>query len=98
LRQRFARIAALLGTVVYQAVFANVEIARAGAATPMVLAPLRNVVLEIVDARVAALLHRAHRGVNLALLVAQRLQLAAAIVDDPHGRREAQLERAPSDR
>jgi len=59
---------------------------------------VRDVVLEMVDARVAALLHRAHRRVHLALLVAQGLQLPTAIVDDPYRRSEAQFQGAPANR
>src|ERR1051326_2734033 len=97
LGERLGRIAALLRAVVHQAVLADIEVAGAGTAAPVVLLAVRDVVLEIVDARVAALLHGAHGSVDLALLVAERLQLAFAIVDDPDRRGEAQLQRAPSD-
>ena len=98
LAERLAGVAALLRAVVHQAVFADVEVAGAGAAAPVVLLAVRDVVLEIIQARVAALLHRLHGGVDFALLVAERLQLAVAVVDDPDGRGEAELERALADR
>jgi len=81
----------------HQAVFADVEVARAGAAPPVVLLAVRDVVLEIVELRVAAFFHGAHGHVDFALLVAQGLQLAAAIVYDPHRRGEPQFQRAPAD-
>jgi hypothetical protein len=48
LRQWFGGIAALLRAVVDEAVFANVEVAGAGAALPLVLDPLGDVVLELI--------------------------------------------------
>ena len=95
--ERNAGIAALLRAVVHQAVFADVEIARAGAAAPVVRLALRNVVLESVDAREAALFHGLHLVIDAALFFAERLQLAAAIVDDSDRRTEAQLDRALAD-
>src|SRR5579883_3122934 len=64
---------------------ADVEIARPGAAPPLVGTPLRDVVLERIDAREAALLQRLHLLIHRALLRVQRLQLPAAVVDDPDG-------------
>ena len=66
--QRNTGIAALLRAVVDKAVLADVEIARAGAAPPVVRLGLRNIVLEGVDAGEAALLHRFHFVVYGALL------------------------------
>ena len=76
----------------HQAIFANVEIARACAAAPLIGTALRNVVLEAVDAREAALLHGLHLVVDTALFVIQRLQLAGAVVNDPDGRAETQAQ------
>jgi hypothetical protein len=56
-----------------------------------------DVVLEVVEPRVAALLHRLHRAVDFALVLAQRLQLAAAVVDNSNSRGEAELQRALPD-
>jgi len=83
---------------VHQAVFADVEVARSRAAAPVVLHSVSDVVLKPVKARVAALFHGSHGGVSFTLLVAERLQLPAAIVDNPHRGAEPQFERAPADR
>src|SRR5579885_3039482 len=48
-------------------------------------APRRDVVLERIDAREAALFQRLHLLIHRALLRVQRLQLPAAVVDDPDG-------------
>src|SRR6266852_4657099 len=85
-RERHSGIATLLRTVVNQAVFADVEIARPGAATPLVWQALRYVVLESIDAGKAALLPRLHLIVDAAFFVIQRLHLAAAVVNDADGR------------
>ena len=43
------------------------------------------------------LLQAAHLGADLALFVAERLELAVAVVDDADGRGEPELERALAD-
>ena len=53
LGQRLAGVAALLRAVVHQAVLADVHVARAGAATPVVRLAVRDVVLEVIEAREA---------------------------------------------
>src|SRR5262249_43287409 len=58
---------ALLRAVVHEPVFADVEVARAGAAAPLVGAALGDVVLKGVHAREAALLHGLHLVVDGAL-------------------------------
>src|SRR5580692_6349552 len=93
LRQRLAGVASLLRAVMHQAVLADVEIARAGAAAPVVLFAVGDIVLKAVDAGIAALLHSAHGQVHFALVAAQRLQLAVAIVNDADRGGEAELER-----
>src|SRR5262249_53008824 len=95
--QRLAGVAALLRAVVYKAVLADVEVTGSGAALPAILAPVGDVVLEEIDARVAALFHRTHGRVDLALLVLKRLQLTVAVVDDADGGSEAQFEGAAAD-
>src|SRR6202034_2723486 len=97
-RQWYTGIATLLRAVVHQAVLANVEIPRSGAAAPVVGQALRNVVLEGVDAGEAALLPRLHLVVDAALFVIQRLYLTAAVVNDSDGRAETQFHGALSDR
>src|SRR6185312_11928850 len=75
-KQRNSRIATLLRAVVHQAVFADIQVTRAGAASPFVRAPLSDVVLKVVDAREAALFQVLHRVIDLALFLVQRLQLS----------------------
>src|SRR5437879_4125501 len=70
LLQRNRRIPALLRAVMYEPVFANVEIARASPAAPMIRLTQRDVVLERVDPGEAALLERLHFVVHSPLLVA----------------------------
>ena len=84
--ERNARIAALLRTIVHQPVFADIEIARAGAAAPVIRQTLGDVVLKRVDPREAALFQRLHLVINPPLFVAQGLQLPAAVVNDSDGR------------
>src|SRR5271168_1519727 len=96
-RQRHSGIAALLGAVVHQSVFADIEIARARATAPVVGQALRDVVLEGVDAGEAALLPRLHLIVNAALFLVERLHLAAAVVNNSDGRAETQLDGALAD-
>ena len=66
---RHAGVAALLGAVVHQAVLADVEVARTGAAAPVVGPPLRDRFLELVELRVVGLLPVAHLEVDLGLVV-----------------------------
>src|SRR5271168_465620 len=88
--ERNSGITALLRAVVHQAVFADVEVARAGAAAPVVGLALGNVVLKSVDAGEAAFFQRLHFVIDAAFFLAQRLQLAAAVVNDADGRSESQ--------
>jgi len=78
----------------HQPVLANVEIPRAGTAAPLVGAALSDVILEGVHPGEGALLQRFHLMVDAALFIAQRLQLSAAIVDDPNSLTETQLKRS----
>src|ERR1700741_2699923 len=98
LLQGHGRISALLRAVMHKAVFADVEITGAGAASPLVWTPQRDIVLERIDASEAALLQRFHGVVYGALFVIERLQLAVAIMNDANGRAEAKFERALADR
>src|ERR1700683_2723150 len=82
----------------HQSVFANIEVARPRAAPPFVRQALRDVVLESVDARKAALLPRFHLVINAPLFLAQRLHLPAAVVNDADGRTESQRNSALANR
>src|SRR5579864_7535344 len=92
-----AGIAALLGAVVHQAVFANVEVASARPTAPIIGQTLGNVVLKCVNAREAAFLERLHLVINAALFSAERLELPAVVVNDPNRRREAEFDGALAD-
>src|SRR5581483_9307444 len=94
-QERNARVAALLGAVMNEAVFADVQVASAGAASPVVGPAAGDVFLEAVEAGVGALAH-AHDIDEQALLpLAERLKLAAVRVQDTHRTREAELDGAP---
>src|SRR5579884_275810 len=94
--QRAGRIAALLRAVVNQAVLADVQITPAGAAAPVARLPTDDRVLEVVDLREIRLLEFLHFQKDMPLLLAQRPQLAVAVVNDADGRGEAQLDRSPA--
>jgi len=82
---------------VNQPVFADVEIARSGAAAPVIGQTFGDVVLEAMHAREAAFFQSLHLVIDAAFLFAQRLQLPVAIVNDADRRCEAQLDRTLSD-
>src|SRR5580704_7700910 len=95
--ERSPGISALLRTVMHQAVFANVQVTRAGAAAPIVGTSFGNVVLEAVDTGEAALAHALHFFIDTFLFVIERLELAAAIVNDADGRGKSKLHSAFAD-
>src|ERR1700674_348930 len=80
--KRNCGVAALLGAIVHQTILTNVEITSTRAAAPLIGASLRNVVLEGVDPREAALLHGLHLVVHALLFLGERLQLSTAVVND----------------
>src|SRR5579863_5754335 len=96
--ERNAGIAALLRAVMHQPIFANVEIPPARAAAPVVGLALCNVVLKSVNAGEAGLFERLHFVVDAAFFFAQRLHLAAAIVNDADGRSESERDSALANR
>src|SRR5262245_28072520 len=67
-RERRGRIPALLRAVVHQAIFADVKISGSGAATPVVLFSVRDIVLERIEFAVAAAAQLLGFEVNRALL------------------------------
>src|SRR5271169_2566225 len=85
LLHRYAGIAALLRAVVHQAVFADVEVARTCAAAPLVGPAIGNVVLEPAEAGVIMLFERLHFQKDIAFILAERLELSFAIVNDADG-------------
>jgi len=94
--QRDARIAALLRTPVHEPILADVEVARTGAAPPIVCFALGDIVLESVDARKPALAHSHDFFEDFNLASAERFQLSLAVVQNAHGAGEAQFLRAAS--
>src|ERR1700683_5338448 len=88
--ERHTGLAALLRTPVHQAIFANVKVARAGAATPLIRFTLRDVVLEFIEARKRALAERHNLFEKLSVARAKRTKLAVPIVNDAHRTRETQ--------
>src|SRR5579864_6132406 len=80
-----------------QAVLANVEISRAGTASPVVLAARGDVVLKRIDARERALAEAHDFLENLALSLTERLELPAPVVEYAHSRRKSQLDGALGD-
>jgi len=68
-----------------QAVFADVQVAGSGAASPLIGAALCDVVLESVDAGKAAFFQGLNFVVDVPLLFIERLELSAAVVDDADG-------------
>ena len=92
LLQRNPRIASLLRAVMHQTVLADVQVTRSRAASPIIWHAFGNVVLKCIDAGEAAFLERLHLVINAPLFFPQRLQLPAAIVNNPDRRRESKLD------
>src|SRR5215471_16433958 len=88
----------LLRAVVYEAVFTDVEIARASAATPVIGLGIGNGFLKLIELRIIFLLPAAHLIPHAALFAAQRLQLAVAVVNNTNRRSKAQSNGASADR
>ena len=97
LGERDARIAALLRAVMDEAILANVEIARAGAAAPMVFAARGDIVLKRIDARKRAFAEAHDFLENFALVRCKRLKLAVAVVNDANRRGKSQFDGATRD-
>src|ERR1051325_29640 len=95
--QRNRGIATLLRAVVNQPVLADVEIAGSGSASPIVGFAFGDVVLERVHASEAALFEALHLVVDPALLIGERLQLAATVVNDADGGTEPEFDGTFSD-
>src|SRR5262245_26118118 len=95
--ERDAWMTALLRTPVHETVFADVQVAAAGAAVPIVRQAGRQVALEtvVVDVIEDGRADLGHPLQHCALLVVERQEMAAAIVDDADRRHEPELARAP---
>src|SRR5262249_24091100 len=79
--ERYPWIPALLRTVVYEAVLADVEVAGAGAAAPLIRLAIRQVVLKVANPRIEVFEdlpgpvdRRRHLVVDLAFRRSQRLE------------------------
>ena len=72
-----------------EAVFANVEVAGACAATPVVGAALGDGFLEFVELRVVGFFAVCDGEVDFGLILIEGLELAASVVDDADGGFEA---------
>jgi len=91
-------IAALLGTIMHQPVLADIEIARAGTAAPVVRPAQGDVVLELIEASIAVLAQLLHLGENRLCFVVERTELTGAVMDDAYSRGKAQFHGAFADR
>src|SRR4030095_17262237 len=93
--ERNAREAALLRAIMDQAVFADVQIARARAAAPVIRPTVGQVVLKLVQPSELLLAAPPQLFVDLFLDAAERLQLAAPVVNHAERRAEAEFYGAP---
>ena len=75
--KRNAWVAALLAAVVHQAVLADVQVTRAGAAAPIVGFPLGNGGLKVVESRIVDLFPPAHFFVHDLFVGLEGLELAS---------------------
>ncbi len=92
-----AGIAALLGAIVDQTVFADVEVTRAGPAAPVVLKAGGDIVLELVDPREGALSEGHDFFEDFLLARAKRLELSVAVVEDAYRGCKTELDGAAGD-
>src|SRR5579863_8005804 len=89
--ERNAGIAALLRAVMDEAVLANVEVARAGAAAPVVFAARGDIVLKRIDARKRTFAEAHDFLENFAFVRRKGLELAVTVVNDADCRSESQF-------
>src|SRR5438270_2902633 len=80
----------------HQAIFADVEVARACAAAPLVLSAICDVVLKRIEHSIAAAAQLLGFEIDRALLRAERLKLTVAIVNNANRRSEAQFNGPPA--
>ena len=95
--QWHAGVAALLAAIVHQAVFADVEVARAGAAAPVIGQAFDDGFLEVIELRVVGLFAVLHGEIDLRVGFSKGLELAVAVMDDADGGFEAELQGALAD-
>src|SRR5262249_520661 len=80
--QRDGGVATLLGAVMDQSVFADVQVARPGPAAPFVRPAVSQIVLKPVKARPALRAETFQLFVNPRLSLAQRFELSRAVMND----------------
>src|SRR5689334_13542077 len=78
-----------------QPVFADVQVARARTASPIVRPAVGQIVLKLVQARPALFAETLQRLINRRLRLAQGFELSGAVVNDAERTAEAQFDRAP---
>src|SRR5260370_30800994 len=88
-QQRNSWNATLLRTVMHQAIFADIKIAGARAAAPIVGLAHGNVFLEFVEPRVAGAVHGFHLLIDRLLARGQGLELPNMVMNDANRRGEA---------
>ena len=95
--ERCGGAAPLLRAPVNEPVLADIEIAGAGGAMPVVGSAYREILLKpVVVCKIeGGLSDRNHLLQHPALMIVERQQLAAAVVDDPGGRGKAELAGSP---
>lgn len=96
--ERNARVAALLGAVVDQSKLADINIACASPAAPVVGLAVGDGFLEVIEARVAAARELTNLVPHGAFGFAEGLELARAVVDDADGRGEPEAQGPLADR
>ncbi len=96
-RQWNAGPAALLRAIMHQPVFADVKVARSGAAAPVIRLAVDDGFLKVIEAGIMLLCQPLHFVINPALFVAQRLQLPIAVMNDADSGSKSQLQRAMRD-
>src|SRR5262249_15862730 len=92
--KRDGRVATLLRAVMDQSVFADVQVARSGSATPFVRPAVSQIVLEPVKPSPALLAETFQLFVNLRLSLAQGFELSGSVMNDAKRTAESQFNRA----
>src|SRR6516225_7352603 len=91
LLQRNARVTSLLRTVMHQPLLANVKVAAPGTTAPLMRGAASNIPLELVQPSIRSFAHLHNLEENPLLMIAERAELAGAVVQDAHRAGEAQI-------
>lgn len=95
--ERDPRISALLGAVMNQAVLADIQVAGARPAAPIVFASSGDIVLEGIDSRKGAFPESHDLLENFSFMCIKWSQLTIAVMDDANGRRKTKIHSALRD-